>query len=255
MRRAVLLLAITLSANAAAAESGDWRFAPPDAQFFAGLEWKRVSGDLSGLLKQAGVSDPRSFAFLSHLERLSVAVAVRGDQAEMVALLEGNFTAEDTRELGQAAGLQPGRIGSLQKMSAAGRMGIVVLGPRHILMGDDRELKAAVARLKEPAAGMPLALEQAAPALRSGDFWIIGSLPKDFAKSAAELLAAVKPLGHPLNKPGRTTRTIVNRPVLTMPASFPQPAPLERVPPPVPPVAQAMVIHGLDGGPRRIPVH
>jgi hypothetical protein len=255
MRRVVLLLAIKLGANAIAAESGDWRFAPPDAQFFAGIEWKRVSGEMGGLLKQAGVSNPRSLTFLSRLERISLAVAVRGDQAEMVALLEGGFTSEDAQELARSAGLQPGRIGSLQKMSAAGRMGIVVLGPRHILMGDDRELKAAVARLKEPASGLPLALEQAAPALRSGDFWLIGSLPKEFSKAAGELVASLKPIGNPLTKPGRATPAVVHRPVYGRPVSFPEHQPIAAAlsrQEPRPP--QAMVIHGLDGGPRRIAI-
>lgn len=260
MRRVVLLLVTILGVNASAEQAADWRFAHPDATFLAGVEWKRLAPELDGLLRQAGISSKESVTFLSRLERVSVSVSVNGNSADLLAMLEGDFTPADIRELGKAAGLQASQFGAMTGMASKGKLGLVALTPRHVLLGEDGGIKAAIKRLSEPASSIPLALQQAAPAFRSGDFWLIGSLPRGLGKALGEMLAGL----NPVNKPSRARAAVAPRPIFgdarpavagtVRPAvgfpgfgAFTSPAAASTTERPGP-----MVIHGVEGGSRLV---
>ncbi len=221
MRRAILLLAFTACASPGFAESADWRFAPPDATVFAGVEWTRIGKQMQPFLKQANICGKATLDFLSRLERIQIAFVMRGTEPQMVALMEGTFRPADLEQLSMAAGLSEGRV-----RTSKNQMSVSQIDARHVLFGDRGEVARSLQRWKQPVQGLPATLAAAEPALRSGDFWLIGNLPRDYTP----LLA------------------------MASPASLAKMA-LDVEPVKVPEVPKFAVIHGMGIEPVRAPVY
>lgn len=81
----------------------DFSFAPPDAAFLASLNVGQVRGLVQELAREAGVKSPVSWRVLDRVERVQVAVAIRDKEPQVIALLEGNFRADDVAELRKAS--------------------------------------------------------------------------------------------------------------------------------------------------------
>jgi hypothetical protein len=204
-------------------ETPGWAFAPPDATMFAGIEWAKVGRGFEQFLRSAGVHDQSCFDLLTRLKRVQVAMVVRGKDAQMVAMLEGDFRQSDFRELQ--------RLAKTGKTSAPGKANssVVFVDAHHVLVGDAAEVLSARQRLKAPAQGIPASLAAAEPALRQGDFWLIGQFPNnvgallaDFGKAAFE-------------------SELVDAPALFAP--------------PKPPEPKFAIIHGMGPEPVRAQVH
>ncbi len=179
--RWISLAACVLAGGLSAQEESrptDWRFAPPDASLFLGVEVRRISGEFESWLRQADARvDRTDLKSLQRLERVTLALAIRGGATPVgVALLEGPFSEAD--------------LGPWRKAAATGSSLVVAyLGPGRALIGDESEVRAAKVRLtattataagpRTPSDGLAEVLAAAAPALRRGDFWVIGSMPRD----------------------------------------------------------------------------
>jgi hypothetical protein len=101
----------------------DFSFAPPDATFLASLNLRQVRGAIDSLAREAGIKSAASWKVLDRVERVQLAITMKGEEAQMLALLEGQFKAEDVEEL---------------RKGAKGRdaMDIKLLDGRRILIGD-----------------------------------------------------------------------------------------------------------------------
>ena len=106
----------------------DFSFAPPDATFLASLNVRQVRGALQSLAREAGIKSAASWKVLDRVERVQLAVTMKGEEAQMLALLEGEFKAEDVAEL---------------RRGAKGRdaMDIKLLDGRRMLIGDREMMK------------------------------------------------------------------------------------------------------------------
>ena len=106
----------------------DFSFAPPDATFLASLNVRQVRGAIDSLAREAGIKSAASWKVLDRVERVQVAITMKGEEAQMLALLEGQFKAEDVAEL---------------RKGAKGRdaMDIKLLDGRRILIGDREMMK------------------------------------------------------------------------------------------------------------------
>lgn len=179
MRRAILLLAVSACAVPSFGENSGWGFAPPDATVFAGIEWAKVGRGFEQFLRGAGVQDKSCFDLLTRLKRIEVAFVMRGEEPQMVALLEGDFRQSDLRELA--------RFMKSAKDARKSESYVSVVDARRVLVGDRAEVLRARERWKQPVEGMPAALAAAEPALRQGDFWLIGQLPDNVGAMLASL--------------------------------------------------------------------
>ena len=180
MRRAFLLLALSACAGPASGETSGWGFAPPDATVFAGIEWQKIGKGFEDFLKNASFVDRACFDMLTRMERIQVAVTMKGDEPQIVALLEGNFRQADMKELSRFTRTGRGR-------SKASESAVFFIDARHVIVGDRAEVMRAKERLKNPVEGLPAALAAAEPALRQGDFWVIGKLPNDIGAMLATM--------------------------------------------------------------------
>lgn len=179
MRRAILLLALSACAIPSFGENSGWGFAPPDATVFVGVEWAKVARGFEQFLRGAGVQDKACFDLLTRLKRIEVAVVMRGQEPQMVAMLEGDFRQSDIKELARFT-----RTGGGVRKTASF---VSFVDSHRVLVGDRAEVLRARERLKHPAEGLPAALAAAEPALRQGDFWLIGQLPNDIGTMLAEM--------------------------------------------------------------------
>lgn len=180
MRRAFLLLALSACAGPASGETPGWGFAPPDATVFAGIEWRKIGKGFEDFLKNASLVDRACFDMLTRMERIQVAITMKGDEPQIVALLEGDFRQSDMRELNRFARTGKGR-------TRENEAGVFLIDARHVLVGDRAQVTRAKERLKAPAEGLPAALAAAEPALRQGDFWVVGKLPNDVGTMLANM--------------------------------------------------------------------
>jgi hypothetical protein len=190
MRRVVLLLTFVVGAAAQDVKGTDWRFAPPDANFFCGID----AASFGALFE--GLQIPKaSLGFLRRLERVSFAIRMAESEPEGVAMLEGDFTASDLGEIRKSLEGQPRED-----------VAVIPLDPRHVLVGDRAAVESAQGRLKRgESGGVPRLLSEAAPALGTGDFWMIGKLPKDMNR----VLALARPATAKLNaRPPRKTAIV-----------------------------------------------
>jgi|GEM_PF-3820054 len=139
----------------------DFSFAPPDAAFLASLNVKQVRGAIENLAREAGMAGPLPFRVLDRVERVQVAVAMKGDEPQMSALLEGRFTAADVAELRKASA-DPNAIR------------VELLDERRILISD----KGLMKKLPKPT---PKALATAAapppPEPRKPQFAVVHGMP------------------------------------------------------------------------------
>ena len=221
MRRAILLLALSACAIPSLAETSSWGFAPPDATVFAGIEWAKVGRGFEQFLRGAGVQDKSCFDLLTRVKRVEVAFAMRGQDAQMVAMIEGDFRQSDMKELA--------RFTRSGKGSRKNDSFVSFVDAHRVLVGDRAEVLRAVERLKQPAKGLPAALAAAEPALSQGDFWLIGQLPNDIGTMLADI--------------GKSAGTMID----DAPLAFTAPKPVER--------PKFAVVHGMGPEPVLTPVH
>lgn len=116
----------------------DFSFAPPDATFLASLNVTQVRGMVKDLVREAGVKSPVSWKVLDRVERVQVAIVLRGKEPQMLALLEGQFNAADVDELKRAAKCQGPKCSSSK---AAESMRVELLDERRILISDEGMLR------------------------------------------------------------------------------------------------------------------
>jgi hypothetical protein len=220
MRRAFLLLALSACAIPSFGESSGWGFAPPDATVFAGIEWAKVGRGFEQFLRGAGVQDKSCFDLLTRLKRIELAFVMRGQDAQMVAMLEGDFRQSDLRELA--------RFTKTGKGSRKNESFVSFVDANRVLVGDRAEVLRARERLKQPAQGLPAALAAAEPALRQGDFWLIGQLPNDIGTMLADI--------------GKSAGAMIDQAPLAFTAPKPEPP-------------KFAVVHGMSPEPVLTPVH
>jgi hypothetical protein len=220
MRRATFLLTLSAFAIPLLAETSRWGFAPPDATVFAGIEWAKVGRGFEQFLRGAGVQDKSCFDLLTRVKRIEVAFVMRGQDAQMVAMLEGDFRQSDIRELA--------RFTRTGKGARKNESFVSFVDAHRVLVGDRAEVLRAVERLKQPAQGLPAALAAAEPALRQGDFWLIGQLPNDIGTMLADI--------------GKSAGSMIEQ------------APLAFTPP-KPEQPKFAVVHGMGPEPVLTPVH
>jgi hypothetical protein len=124
----------------------DFSFAPPDAAFLASLNVKQVRGAIEGLVREAGIESPVSWKVLDRVDRVQVAIAMRNDEPQMTALLEGTFKASDVAELKKG-------------VSGKDSLKIEMLDEKRILIADQGLLK----NLPRPPKGKLMLTPRAAP--------------------------------------------------------------------------------------------
>ncbi|MDX2181590.1 MAG: hypothetical protein SFV18_18490 [Bryobacteraceae bacterium] len=143
----------------------DFSFAPPDAAFLASLNVKQVRGAIENLAREAGMAGPLSFQVLDRVERVQIAVAMKGEEPQMSALLEGRFTAADVAELRKASA-DPNAIR------------VELLDERRILISDKglmKKLPRPTAKTLAPAAPAPAPAPPPEP--RKPQFAVVHGMP------------------------------------------------------------------------------